>query len=205
VETGNGDPWQPMTGAEPARIVQLGELLRLRRAALGYRHVPAFVRDRDINTRMVGDIEHGRRDTYTFPSLTDVARAYDVTYDSMMDVVWSGAGELVPATPATVPAALNRLTDGQDGWQPPIADPVRRAAAAPYAAPILDRLLELADAGILDPTGAQVFPDSPGDARAWDWPGAWVRAPRDRAWFIADIRRLEAGRAGNSGTGATGA
>jgi transcriptional regulator with XRE-family HTH domain len=200
-ETGNGDPWQPMTGAEPARRVLLGNLLRLRRAALGYPAVPAFARDRHINTRMVGDIEHGRRDTYTYPRLQDVARAYDVTYDSMLAVVWSGAGELVPATPAALPAALDRLADGQDGWQPPIADPVRRAADAPYAAPILDRLLELADAGVIDPDGAQMFGEGTDDARAWDGHGAWVRAPRDRAWFIADIRRLEDGRAGNSGTG----
>jgi hypothetical protein len=198
-----------MAGAEPARIGQLGALLRLRRAALGYRHVPAFVRDRHINTRMVGDIEHGRRDTYTYPTLADVAAAYDVTYDSMMAVVWSGAGELVPATPAAVPAMLpaapGRLADGQDGWQPPIADPVRLAADAPYSAPILKRLHELAKAGILDPTGTQMFGEGTDDARAWDGPGAWVRSPWDRAWFIADVRRLEKGTAGNSGTGATGA
>ena len=67
MKTGNGDSWQPMTGADPARIRELGALLRLRRAELGYRHVPQFVRDRDINTRMVGDLEHGRRDTFTYP------------------------------------------------------------------------------------------------------------------------------------------
>jgi hypothetical protein len=157
---------------------------------------------------MAGDIEHGRRDTYTFPSLQDVARAYDVTYDSMMAVVWSGAGELIPAAPPVLPAAPPVLAAAPDGWVPPIADPVRRDADAPYAAPVLDRLLELADDGILDPSGAQMFPDSPDDARAWDGPGRWVRSPRDRAWFIAEIRRWEAGRggqAGNSGTGLAGA
>jgi hypothetical protein len=195
-----------MTGAEPARIVRLGALLRLRRAALGYRHVPAFVRDRHINTRMVGDIEHGRRDTYTFPSLQDVARAYDVTYDSMMDVVWSGAGELVPAAAAApvTPATPASLADSADGWHPPIADRARRDADAPYATEIMERLLALADSGTIDPSGAQVFPDAPGDAKAWDGIGA--RLPvRDRVWFIADLRRLADGRDGNSGTGVTGA
>jgi hypothetical protein len=192
-----------MTGAEPARIVRLGALLRLRRAALGYRHVPAFVRDRHINTRMVGDIEHGRRDTYTFPSLQDVARAYDVACDSMMDVVWSGAGELVPAA-AAAPVTPAPLTDSADGWHPPIADRARRDADAPYAMEIMERLLALADSGTIDPSGTQVFPDAPGDAKAWDGIGA--RLPvRDRVWFIADLRRLADGRDGNSGTGVTGA
>ena len=66
-KTGNGDTWQPVTGADPARIRELGALLKRRRADLGYPHVPQFVRDRDINTRMVGDLEHGRRDTFTYP------------------------------------------------------------------------------------------------------------------------------------------
>jgi hypothetical protein len=192
-KTGNGDSWQPVTGADPARIRELGALLRLRRAALGYRHVPAFVRDRRINTRMVGDIEHGRRDTFTYPSLTDAARAYDVTYESMMDVVWSGAGELAPAPAAPPP--------GED--TPPMTAE-RAAADRPWYDEINERRFALAARGIIDPSGAQMFPDAPDDAKAWDGIGA--RMPvGDRVWFIADLRRWAAGRVPNSDTGVTGA
>jgi hypothetical protein len=69
---------------------------------------------------------------------------------------------------------------------------------------IMERLLALADSGATDPSGEQVFPGAPGDAKAWDGIGA--RLPvRDRVWFIADLRRLADGRDGNSGTGVTGA
>ena len=114
--TGNGDLWQPVTGADPARIRQLGALLKQRRADLGYRRIPAFIRDRGINIRMVGDIEHGRRDTFTSPSLKDAARAYEVTYDSMMAVVWSDAGELVPAGPRALPPVPPDDPAGSPGW-----------------------------------------------------------------------------------------
>jgi hypothetical protein len=193
-----------MLGATDARLSLLGRLLRFRRAALGYRHVPAFVEKRGINTRMVGDIEHGRRDTYTFPTLEDVAAAYEVTYMSMMAVVWSGADELVPDAPAATPAPPDRLTDDPDGWQPPIADKARRDADAPYAMEIMERLLALADGGVIDPSGAQVFGEGTGDAQAWDGIGGRLDI-RDRVWFIADLRRRADGRAGDSGTGTAGA
>lgn len=190
-KTGNGDSWQPMIGAEPARLRELGALLRLRRAALGYRHVPAFVRDRGINARMAGDIEHGRRDTFTFPSLADAARAYDVTYDSMMEVVWSGAGELAPVPAAPPP----------DEDTPPMT-PERAAAGRPWFDEINERRVALAAEGITNPTGAQMFGAGTDDARAWDEHPYW--SVSDRVWFIAEVRRWAAGRAPNSGTGTTG-
>jgi hypothetical protein len=182
-----------MLGAKPDRARLLGELLRLRRAAIGYRHVPAFVRDRDINTRMVGDIEHGRRDTYTLPTLKDdIAPAYEVTYESMMAVVWSDAGELAPA--AAVPPP--------DEDTPPMT-PERAAATRPWFDEINERRVALAARGVTNPSGAQMFPDAPADAKAWDGIGdRW--SVGDRVWFIAEVRRQSAGRVPNSGTG-TGA
>ena len=199
-KTPNGDPWQPVTGADPARIKQLGALLRLRRAALGYRHVPQFVRDRDINTRMVGDIEHGRRDTYTFPSLADAARAYDVTYESMMDVVWSGAGELTPA-PADAPGASSLFDPlPSDSSEQRARLAARAAADRLFFDEINEQRVRLAARGILNPSGAQMFPDDPGDAKAWDGIGGRLDVG-DRVWFIADLRRRAAGRTPpNSGT-----
>jgi hypothetical protein len=180
-----------MLGAEPARLLELGGLLRLRRAAIGYRHVPAFVRACDINTRMVGDIEHGRRDTYTFPTLEDIAAAYKVTYMSMMAVVWSGAGELVPAE------------DEASGEAPPFI-PERAAADRPWFDPINERRVELAARGIAYPTGAQMFGEGTEDAKAWD--GEFAPLPvGDRVWGIADLRRRAAARVPNSDTGVTGA
>jgi hypothetical protein len=204
-----------VTDVPPERWAQLGKALQeWREDVLGYQVRGKFADDRYINLRLVQDLEKNYRPgTYTKWALQDAAQAYQVPYDrqlpgSILAFLHGEADTLARASAASAgkPAeAAGYLTAGADGWQPPIADPVRRAADAPYAAPILDRLLELADAGVIDPDGAQMFPGAPDDAKSWDGHGAWVRAPRDRAWFIADIRRLEAGRAGNSGTGAAGA
>jgi len=185
-----------MLGAAPDRLRLLGELLRLRRAALGYRHVPAFVQARDINTRMVGDIEHGRRDTYTFPTLEDIAAAYKVTYKSMMAVVWSDAGELDPAEEVPPRFAAPDVT-------PPMT-PERAASDRPWFDEINERRVALAARGATDPSGDQMFPDHPDDAKAWDGIGARLDIGA-RVWFIADLRRRAADRNGDSGTGVTGA
>ena len=191
-KTGNGDTWQPMTGADSARIKHLGALLKLRRAELGHRYLPPFVRDRRINTRMVGDIEHGRRDTFTFPSLQDVARAYEVTYDSMMAVVWSGAGELAPV----------RADPPPDENTPPLTQR-QVAAGQSWYDEINEIRVALAARGITNPTGAQMFPGDPDDARAWDEHDYY--SVKDRVHFIAEVRRQVAGRVPNSGTGTAGA
>ena len=190
---------RPVVRAPEDAWQRLGELLQLRRAELGYKRRPAFTREHGINIRLVTDIENAYRpNTFLTPTLREIAQAYQVTYESLVAVLGKRADELTPVTP-------DRLTDGPDGWQPPISDKARRDADVPYAAPILERLLELADAGVIDPAGAQVFGEDTIDAKAWDGTGARIRSPRDRAWFIAEIRRWEAahaGRAGNSGTGA---
>lgn len=193
-----------MLGADPARLAEFGRQMRRRRsgsppAGLGYRHMPAFTQDRGINSRLAGDVEKGRRDTYTFPSLEDIARAYGVTYDSMLNVVWSGAGELVPAGPRALPSAPQDDDAGQPGWPPE-----RVAANRRYYDEINERRFALAAQGIIDPTGEQMFPGAPDDAKAWD--GIGRRLPvGDRVWFIADLRRWEAGRVPNSGADAAGA
>jgi hypothetical protein len=189
---------RPVVRAPDDAWQRLGELLQLRRAELGYKRRPAFTREHGINIRLVTDIENAYRpNTFLTPTLREIAQAYQVTYDSVIAVLGKTAGELTPVTP-------DRLADGPDGWQPPIADKARRDADAPYAMEIMERLLALADGGVIDPSGVQVFPGDPGDAKAWDGIGGRLDV-RDRVWFIADLRRRADGRAGNSGTGAAGA
>jgi hypothetical protein len=189
---------RPVVRAPDDAWQRLGELLQLRRAELGYKRRPAFTKERGINIRLVTDIENAYRpNTFLTPTLREIAQAYQVTYESVIAVLGKNADELAPS-------AADPLMDSPDGWRPPIADKARRDADAPYAMEIMERLLALADSGVIDPTGAQVFPDAPGDAKAWD--GIGTRLPvRDRVWFIADLRRWEAGNAGNSGTGTAGA
>jgi hypothetical protein len=174
-------------GASSGRLLLLGELLRFRRAALGYRYVPAFVEARKINTRMVGDIEHGRRDTFTFPSLEDVAAAYDVTYMSIMAVVWSDAGELVPAAAEEPPADDAPPAAARVLPSSPLDDSGREDATRPYATPIWEKLLDLAGQGVTDPSGVALGL-GPGDAKIWDGSRGAMSLP-DRAWLVADIQR----------------
>jgi hypothetical protein len=189
---------RPVVRAPDDAWQRLGELLQLRRAELGYKRRPAFTREHGINIRLVTDIENAYRpNTFLTPTLREIAQAYQVTYESLIAVLGKSAGELTPVTP-------DRLADGPDGWRPPIADKARRDADAPYAMEIMERLLALADGGVIDPSGVQVFPGDPGDAKAWDGIGGRLDV-RDRVWFIADLRRRADGRAGNSGTGAAGA
>jgi hypothetical protein len=187
--------------------VLLGSRLELRRRELGHTWRTTFEAASGVNKRLSADVEKAAKDRvdHFMPGTFQlIAKGYRVTEESMLAVLRGEAGDLVPAAAAALPVTRDRLEAGPDGWHPPIADRARRDADAPYAAEIMERLLALADSGTIDPSGAQVFPDAPGDAKAWDGIGA--RLPvRDRVWFIADLRRLADGRDGNSGTGVTGA
>ena len=157
--------------------------------------MPAFTGKRGINARMVGDIEHGRRDTYTLPTLEDIAAAYKVTYMSVMAVAWSGAGELVPAEtsgPRALPAP-DAGPAGAPGWPRE-----RTEADRPFFDPINERRVELASRGITYPSGAQMFGEATWEAAAWDDPLAHVPVA-GRVWGIADMRRRAAARDAGSG------
>ena len=197
---------QPIAKAPRESRIRLGELLFRRREELGFGDSrPRFYRATGVNRRYADDLENARRSNFDEPFLRMAARGYAVAYESVIDVAWGKADKLTPDAPSALPAGRDRLADGPDGWQPPVADKARRDADAPYAAPILTRLVKLADAGVIDPTGEQVFPGAPADAKAWDSDVGRRLPPPDRAWFIAIVHRWEAensGRAGNSGTGA---
>ena len=75
---------------------------------------------------------------------------------------------------------------------PPMTDPARIASDRPWFDAINERRVALAARGITDPSGAQMFPDSPDDAKAWDGIGARLGIGA-RVWFIADLQRWAAG------------
>lgn len=205
--SGDDNSWQPLVGAAPGRLRELGRLLMWRRAALGHSYRPAFLAEQDVNGRMVSDIERGRRDNYTGPTLEDLAAAYAVTYDSILAVARGKADELtpVPVSRATGPARRTRARHDDPAGVPPAPfdDPGREQADYPYAVPIWKQFVDMAGEGIAV-SGERLFPDSPDDAKAWDGTAGRMDVG-DRVWFIADLRRRAAGRGANSGTGTDGA
>jgi hypothetical protein len=181
--------------APPDRWRRLGKLLEDRRKELGYTYRyrssgPSFERDSNVNRRMLADFEKAAKDRinrFMPGSLHIIARGYRVTEESVRAVLRGEADELVP-TPAS----------------PPFDDPVREAADRPFFDEINERRVKLALEGISSPTGAQMFGESTDDAQAWDGIGTRLDAGA-RMWFIADLRRLDAERVPNSGTGTDGA
>jgi hypothetical protein len=183
----------------------LGTLLQQRRVELGYTHRPAFARDRlpltpsgNPNTRLLADLEEAYRDNFPEPRLRQLARAYQVTFESMVDIAHLRHNLLIPAAPEAPSPGIPA------GWDAPFTDLARRAADRPWFDSINERRVELAAMGITDPSGAQMFGRGTDDAKAWDSIGA--RLPiADRVWFIADLRRRAHGRGGTSGNSAAGA
>ena len=178
----------PIEGAPAEGRELLGALLAQRRKELGYTHWPGFARDRlpltpqgNPNTRLLADIEKAYRSRFPEPTLRHLAQAYQVDYQSVIDVAHLRARVLVPQRPAAPAGDL------------PFDDPVRGSSDRPYFDEINERRFALAARGILDPSGEQMFPDCPDDARAWDGIGARLSL-RDRVWFIADLRRRAATR-----------
>jgi hypothetical protein len=158
----------------------LGQLLAAqRRVGLGYRSKVQFAAEKvpwtpagRPNVRMVAGIENNYRPgTYPAETLRELAAAYGVSYESVLAVLRGDADALGP--PPTAPMS------GRD----------RQAADREYALAIFERLAGLGP----DPSGEQVFPDSPGDAKIWDGIGARLEI-RDRVWLIADLQRRAAGR-----------
>jgi hypothetical protein len=205
---------RPIEGAPVHGRKLLGALLAQRRAELGYTHRPAFTRDRlpltpsgNPNTRLAADIEEAYRDSFPEPRLRQLAKAYRVTYESLVAVAHMRAGDLIPSSPGdrapAIPPGWPSDHPPPDEDTPPMT-PERAASDRPWYKEINEQRVALAARGITAPSGAQMFPDCPDDAKAWDGIGARLDIDA-RVWFIADLRRRAAGRDGSSGTGAAGA
>lgn len=159
---------------------RLGELLQARRGEMGYRARPRFCEERNINERLITDIENTYRKTFKTPTLQQIAQAYAVTYHSIAAVLSGHADELEPAPP-----------DGTR--QPPVTDPAREDPCRPYADEIYMRLLQLGTPDVADLPGSHVFGGGTAEARMWDEPSLrrlW--SVPERVWMIADLRRRKA-------------
>lgn len=192
-----------VTGVPDDRWTAFGAALAQRREnVLGYPTLAAMSQARDINYRLIQELESNspaRVNSYTVMTMRNVARAYRVTYASILDFLHGRRDDL--DQPLDTPALM--AAEDDPGWTPPVADPGRQAANAPWFAAILERLHGLRDQGFDDPSGARLF-DDPRDAEVWD--GTRGRfSLMDRAYMIADMQRREAARraddpAANPGT-----
>lgn len=195
-----------VTGVPPERWAQFGEaLLAWREDVLGYQVRGRFADDRDINIRLVQDLEKSYRPgTYTKWSLREAARAYKITYESVLAFLRGNADRLYPVQ--DIPAEPQPEAADPLGLPPsPFDDPAQEAADRPYALAIWRRFLDL-PRRVTEPSGAQMFPGDPDDEKAWD--GVGQRLPLDdRVWLIADLRRRAHDRNGSAGssTGTAGA
>lgn len=176
----------------------LGELLaEHRRVGLGIGTMIEFARKRlpptlegNPNRRRVDDLENSRRpNRWPAPTLKEMAAAYGVTYESVLAVLNDQANCLTAVTPGDAPPLPARTALPA----PPQSQLLREEAVRPFADPIWERLLDLRDRGVHDPSGEQLgFP--PGDATVWD-DSAGSMPLSDRVWLIGTLRRNRAARA----------
>lgn len=170
----------------------LGVLLQQRRTELGWTHRPAFTRERlpltpsgNPNTRLAADIEEAYRDNFPESRLRQLARAYLVAYESLVDVAHLRARALAPAPPAASAAAPPARPRGLPAAP---AGQVREELVYPYAFPVWRRIVQGAAQGIMDPSGADLFPAGSADAKAWDGTAGTGMSLSDRAWLVADLQ-----------------
>ena len=75
-----------------------------------------------------------------------------------------------------------------------VLSPDRLAQAQPYVSAIFLQLRDLAINGIAEPSGEQIFPDSPHDAKTWDLHRADL-SDDELVWLIAALHTRSAARA----------
>jgi hypothetical protein len=174
-------------------------LFRFRRIQLGrgYANRRRFAAERDINYKLVSDVEHagtsGRMNFTPEVVIDDLAPAYQITPWSVAGALEGGALVPLPGTPALSPAA-----------PPPPVGPDLELPAQAHLREIAARLEMLREAGITRPSGRQVFPAGGPDAADWDAFTAEGWEPAEAAAMVAAVRvRAEtARRAGQQEQGA---
>ena len=195
-----------VTGVPAERWAQFGKALQdWREDELGYEARVGLARAAGVNIRLLQDLEKNYRPgTYTKFSLQEAAQAYEVPYSpedgpgSMLAFLHGETDTLARA--AAGPVKHLAAADPLALPPAPFGDPAREEADRPYALAIWESFLDT-PRGVADPSGRQMFPGDTDAAGTWDKYADWEVS--DRVWLIADLRRLAAGRAPNSGTGAS--
>jgi len=185
--------WHVAATAPPGAWENLGlQLAGIRRDA-GYTYQAAFAAERlpltargNPNVRLVRDIESAapkRINHFTEGTLRLAARAWGVTYESVLAVLRGQADHLTPAAPVTPPAPLTavpRARPGEPpGYKPPLPEGTRIAADRPYADWIWDRHGTGQIPRLLPARLARLWGDL--ESEGMDLP--------DLVWLIADLWR----------------
>jgi len=186
---------------------RLGELLTRRRVALDprYHNRRLFCDERQINYRLVYDIELAKRADFAMATLAAVAQAYAVTFESIQQAL--DGGELEPIPEAAKPAPRFQVLPGGAGQVPGETDARDLSVFDVLAGPIIRELwetIEKARAANPDASGRDIFPSDQTLADIWDMGGQHVPVhlrlnDRERLRPMAAYvlsRRGEAGRAG---------
>jgi hypothetical protein len=149
------------TGDAPLAWQRLGDALIRRRIDWHprYRNRRTFCGERDIDYRLVFDIEHAKRTNFGRATILDIARAYAVTPESIDATLAGGVLEPVPETAAVKPSGM-----------PPVAVPAPRPHAGDDDEAVVRAEVERCPWGS---PGAVIFPSGiPGvvteDAQRWD-------------------------------------
>lgn len=199
-----------MPPADDGSWARLGEHLARRRAEIDprYRNRTLFAQERNVNWRLVHDIERAKRTDFRPETLSVLEGAYELAPGAISRFLASGdleaplAGSEPRPVITVLPAAavLPPSQAAEDLWSPEV-----RAAAEPYALKVAFRLLALRSQGIENPDGAQMFGGWQGwdDSRAAEW---WDSSredlpTEDLVWLVAVLRaRRDRGVRRNSGT-----
>lgn len=195
--------------------VRLGEQLADRRADLspdyeGHGGRAAFARERDVNLKLIQDIELNARENFTPKTLRDViAPAYGVTYESIRRSLEEG-GSLEPAPEDTPRPALHAAPEVPPDDQEASADVIAFARTMgidpddPADAWLRPVRQEIADAIMTYGAGAsgkQIFHGQPAsriEAQIWDDRRA---SRQSKELFIAAMRANRAAYEDGHGNG----
>ncbi len=111
-----GNNSKPLRGASEQDRTRLGVLLQRRRSELGYatNGLQPFAREHGISWRGIYDIEKARRDGFMVSKLDEYARAYEVTYDSLVAVGRGEAAGLAAASAGASAALVTRVLHSHD-------------------------------------------------------------------------------------------